>query len=100
MYSVWRVYREGFLKQAFISNGFWEEQAICQIVFILVEIPDKVVKVDVLRGRRGDGVHAEELRFSFAAGRGREGGAGGMERRTEKGEIENTVTRLKQGRGR
>ena len=59
--------------------------------------PDKVVKVDVLRGPRGDGVHAEELAFSFTMGRGSEGQ---REREREKErERENTTTRLKQAAG-
>lgn len=57
-------------------------------LFFIHRKPDKVVKVDVLRGPGGDGMHAEELLLILTAGQGGWVGAAEEERRRkEKGEL-------------
>lgn len=57
-------------------------------LFFIHRKPDKVVKVDELRGLGGDGMHAEELLLILTAGQGGWVGAAEEERRRTEREKE------------
>lgn len=62
--------------------------------FFVRRQPDKVVKVDVLCGLGGDGMHAEELPFSLTMGwGGREGGEEEKEKDGDKKQKKREGTR-------
>lgn len=69
--SVWFPYNSPLTSFSFkmppVFERRWPSARLGFFLFIRRQ-PDKVVKVDVLCGLRGSGLHAEELPFSFTVG--------------------------------